>query len=238
MSEKMRNSAPTLLDLASASLVAGQLALAWYIWRNGPLEPVPTHFGFDGTPNDWSTRGENAALLAVFAGVTVAVQALMIFARNSSKAADPTQRIVLRIVGWFVLTLFTSVTVMAGALALGESGFLTEGPLALRLILAGLSLMWLVLGALAGKAKPNLFVGVRLRWTFESRLAWDRSNRLLGRLMMLAGALGLPIAFLAPPALALSIGIVLPLAAAVWATFEAWRVWRNDPERHAPGGAS
>jgi uncharacterized membrane protein len=74
-------------------------------------------------------------------------------------------------------------------------------------------------------------VGVRTPWTYKSRLAWDRSNRLAGRLLFLIGLAGLVSAPWAVQPLALIALIVAILVAAVWSVIESWRVWRTDPDR-------
>lgn len=89
----------------------------------------------------------------------------------------------------------------------------------------------LVTGAVLGRVSPNPFIGVKTPWAYKSRLAWDRSNRLAGRLMFWLGALGLVASpFIAQPAgmIALIVGVLI---AAVWSGYESWRVWRTDPER-------
>ncbi|WP_421732013.1 SdpI family protein [Brevundimonas sp.] len=64
-----------------------------------------------------------------------------------------------------------------------------------RLSMAGLSLILLGAGAFLGRVAPNRLVGVRTPWSYKSRLAWDRSNRLAGRLLFILGLAGL---FVAP----------------------------------------
>ncbi|MDQ1152846.1 SdpI family protein [Brevundimonas sp. SORGH_AS_0993] len=100
-----------------------------------------------------------------------------------------------------------------------------------RLSMAGLSLILLGTGAVLGRVAPNRLVGVRTPWSHKSRLAWDRSNRLAGRLLFLLGLIGLFTAPWAPqPAATLSL-IAAALIAAALSTFESWRVWRADPDR-------
>jgi uncharacterized membrane protein len=93
------------------------------------------------------------------------------------------------------------------------------------------SLILLVLGAFLGRVAPNPVVGVRTPWSYKSRLAWDRSNRLAGRLFFLLGLIGLIAAPVAPQPLgALSLTGAALIVAAL-SVFESWRVWRSDPDR-------
>ena len=95
----------------------------------------------------------------------------------------------------------------------------------------GLALERLTFGALLGKTSPNALVGVRTPWTFSSPLAWEKANRLAGRLFFWGGvAGGLAMPFAPQPAgfKAVTLGA---LAVAAVAVFESWRVWRGDPDR-------
>ena len=97
--------------------------------------------------------------------------------------------------------------------------------------MAGLSLIFLLTGAFLGRVGPNPVVGVRTPWSYKSRLAWDRSNRLAGRLFFLIGLAGLVTAPWAVQPFALIALIVAVTIAAVWSAVESWRVWRSDPDR-------
>jgi uncharacterized membrane protein len=95
--------------------------------------------------------------------------------------------------------------------------------------------LFVVLGNLMGKVRPNWFVGIRTPWTLSSKLSWTRTHRLGGWLFVLmglalvgSGLAGSP-AFLAL-AFALVVGCVLFLC--VYSYF----VWRGDPEKTPPAG--
>lgn len=90
-------------------------------------------------------------------------------------------------------------------------------------------------GALLGKLKPGGVLGLRVRWTCRSRLAWEKAHRLMGRILFIGGLLGLAAAPFAPP-LAAFVWIFGVIAVGIAAgTIESWRVWRNDPERRTDG---
>jgi uncharacterized membrane protein len=103
-----------------------------------------------------------------------------------------------------------------------------------RLTTCLLALMFLAVGSLLGKAAPNPFVGIRTYWTMKSRLAWDKSNRLAGRLFFWIGAAGLLTALFVDSALVTAVLIIAILLAAAVSVIEGWRVWRTDPERQLP----
>jgi uncharacterized membrane protein len=90
-------------------------------------------------------------------------------------------------------------------------------------------------GAVLGKLKPNRIFGLRLRWTRESRLAWELAHRLMGRILFFGGLLGLVVAPFVP-FLATLAGIVALISIGVTAgAIESRRVWQGDPERGLAG---
>jgi uncharacterized membrane protein len=86
-------------------------------------------------------------------------------------------------------------------------------------------------GAFLGRVGPNVAVGVRTPWTFKSRLAWEKSNRLAGRLFSLLGLIGIVAAPFAPQPAGMMTLIGGVSVAALWSVLESWRVWRADPDR-------
>jgi uncharacterized membrane protein len=90
-------------------------------------------------------------------------------------------------------------------------------------------------GALLGKLKPGGVLGLRLRWTRQSRLAWEQSHRLMGRILFFGG---LAVLVVAPfvPAVGIMAGIAgLILVSVTAGMIKSWRVWRSDPERLVTG---
>ncbi len=98
------------------------------------------------------------------------------------------------------------------------------------------ALLWLVLtikGALVGKLKPNGVIGLRVPWTLESRLAWDKAHRTLGRALFWVGLAGLASSLSIPPTISMPLIIAAIVSALTLALIEARSAWRSDPERRA-----
>jgi uncharacterized membrane protein len=90
-------------------------------------------------------------------------------------------------------------------------------------------------GALLGKLKPGGVLGLRLRWTRQSRLAWEQSHRLMGRILFFGGMAVLVVAPFVP-AVGIMAGIAgLILVSVTAGMIKSWRVWRSDPERLVTG---
>jgi uncharacterized membrane protein len=96
------------------------------------------------------------------------------------------------------------------------------------------ALLWLVLtikGALIGKLKPNGVIGLRVPWTLQSRLAWDKAHRTLGRALFWVGLAGLASSLSVPPTVSMPLIIAAVASAVTLALIEARSAWRSDPER-------
>jgi hypothetical protein len=64
------------------------------------------------------------------------------------------------------------------------------------------ALLWIVIalkGAGIGKLTPGSGMGLRVSWTKQSRLAWDRGHRALGRILFWGGLIGLATSLVVSP---------------------------------------
>lgn len=213
------------VEAAALWLAGAELAAAALVWRYGPAR-VATHYGLSGAPDRWSPPAQAAGGLALTALlVLLLVAALGLSARRPW--ADAARRRGLAVAqGLLAGAGAASTLLLASGLTGGggpEARTLTA-PVVLSLLLAGA-------GLVLGRVPPNALVGVRTPWSLSSRLAWDKSNRLAGRMMLAAGALGLVAAALLPVARATPLIVGATLAAAAASVFESWRVWRADRER-------
>jgi uncharacterized membrane protein len=218
------------MDLAAALVLLGGLGLAAFIWRYGPAGPLPMHIGLTGRVDGWGDRASVAGLIALtsvfFAVIYIVIGVVTLGAAPSAQA-----RRGVNIARQLLVFVQAMVLVLVTAMAYGGANPQFGGA---RLITAILALMVLVVGAVIGKTGPNPFVGVRTYWTMRSRLAWDKSNRLAGRLMFWIGLIGLIACPFADPRIAMAALVVAILAAAIASVIESWRVWRADPERLRP----
>lgn len=104
-----------------------------------------------------------------------------------------------------------------------------------------LGLLFVLLGNVMGKLRPNWFVGIRTPWTLSSKRSWTRTHALGGRVFVAVGI----VFFLS--VLARSVGVArastlftvavgIALIGVVYLTVYSYVVWRSDPERIPPAG--
>ena len=214
----------TALDRATLGISLIIVIAGLAIFLAGPLEVMPYHYGADGQADAWAGRE------AIGAGIVVLGLLTGLFAGGMGAAArragDRARTRALRsgqlliLLSFLGLTLFAGVASVTGLTSLGSA-----------VPMAALSTLFLLIGAILGRVGPNPVAGIRTPWSYKSRLAWDRSNRLAGRLLFLIGFLGLAAAPVAPQPLGYQVLVGAVLAAALLSVIESWRVWRSDPDR-------
>jgi len=221
---------PDVLDAAALAVAVGGCAFAAWIWFNGPTTPIPMHMDLAGNVDRWGDRREAGLVLGGATLVTAAAYGLAAWIERSKPMTDAARRGL-----WFgrLIALVTGLFVigLVGSLSLGRIAPGQDATPVVRGVSVLLSAIMLVVGGLLGKTTPNPWVGVRTYWSLTSRLAWDKSNRLLGRLWFLFGLVGLPAALAGPMPITSTIIIVAMIVGGVLAVFESWRVWMADPER-------
>ncbi len=207
----------------------GQGLLAAYVWRFGNPGPIPMHFGLDGTVDRYGDRTEAVMLIAGMMVLSLIV-GLMIDASARMPEAGEARRRGLAIAKGLGVVVPCLVSALMAGLALSMKPTALVSGHSVSIVLFGL---FAVVGAVMGKVPPNAFVGVRTAWSLSSRLAWDRSNRLAGRLFLGFGLIGMAASLALPQRLAMPILIGGVLIIAGLSIFESWRVWRSDPDRRA-----
>jgi uncharacterized membrane protein len=218
-----------MAEAVAAIVTIIALTLAVWVSVMGPTSPIPMQYGLDGSVNRFGSRFELAGALAFMAVLNFIMMRLM--KKQAASMTDP-----VRIDGLMRGRLMSSLIIGGLSLyitwsSLGSGAIKGAHDLTLAMIV--MSLIFLGIGAVLGRVGPNPWMGVRTPWAFKSRLAWDRSNRLAGRLLFWLGAAGLIGAALAPQPLGFSILIIGVLIAAGWSAWESWRVWKSDPEAQA-----
>src|SRR3990167_7455913 len=215
----------TRLEAATAILAIAQVGLAVFVARMDSPDLVPMHFDFARQVDRWGDHREAAMVIGFMAMLTIIAGGGLAW---SARAADDGRR---RGLGWAQVILLATTAILAGKIALIASASLDPAPAGPKISIMGLCVLFAVIGAFLGKVPPNAFVGVRTPWSRTSRLAWEKSNRLAGRLLFLGGLAGVFLGPLAPEPLAYRVVIGAVLLAGALSVFESWRVWRADPDR-------
>ena len=158
-----------------------------YVWPTLP-EMVPTHFGMDGQPNDWSHR---STLVFIIVSMLLGIYLLL----TVIPAIDPKARIGSMGNKYFLFKLFLMVFItilcffciqMSAAKKIGN-------PSMVFVLIGG---MFVFLGNYMQSIKPNYFIGIRTPWTLENETVWRKTHQLGGKLYFVAGLLVMILPFI------------------------------------------
>ncbi|MDA0815447.1 MAG: SdpI family protein [Chloroflexi bacterium] len=206
-----------LLGLVAAMWIA--TAVAWPFAE----DQIPTHWNARGEVDGYGGKAEGLLLLP---GIALAMWALLAFIPK----IDPGRRnyasfgnayFLMRVA---LLAFFGLLHAGIVALALGaDIDIFALFPL-------GIGVLFIVLGNLMPKFRPNYFAGVRTPWTLASARSWTATHRLAGRLFIVLGVLLAGMVFVREEWMVFVIlgGVGLLLVAV---SAYSYVVWRNDPDR-------
>ena len=184
-------------------------------------ETMAVHWNAQGNPDGWMPRPFGAffapALMLVLWGVLRGVRHL-----------DPRQESYARFDGAYetivaaVLVLVLATHDITIAAALGY-----RVPIG-RLLPTLVGALFVVVGNVMPRLRPNWWFGVRTPWTLSNDRVWARTHRLAGFSMAAAGVVTIVAALALPPAM----GIPVMLAAVVAAVFApavySYLSWRRE----------
>lgn len=217
--------APLLL---SGCLIAGMTAMS--LWATSWLPEhglIATHFDLSGHPNGYMSRPFALWLMPAIASIMTA--AMVAMAKHPAKDADAiAQSSSGYIIGWLggLMVLFVghcAIIFYARGVKFDVAG---SGALIA-------AFLFVALGNALGKTRPNPWVGVRTPWTKKSDLAWDKTNRLAGRLMVAGGLATLAALALGGPLIAHAVLITSALGLVAVCIPLSRHYWKNDPNRRS-----
>lgn len=168
-------------------------------------DQVPLHWGLDGTVDRYGSKAE----LFLLGGIAP-IMALLLMGLPK---LDPRKQNYARFQGYydsFAIAIVIFLGLLMG-LTFVESfhpGTLSVG----RFVLALMGLLFVFLGNMLGKIKPNFFFGVRTPWTISDPDVWNKTHRLAGMLWFWSGLLFLVGALLLPEAVMFVLLMVCILA--------------------------
>ena len=155
------------------------------LWERLP-DSVPTHFGFDGAANGWSSKTFAVFGLPLF---LLAVHLICVFATLYSPKRENINGKMLTLILWIcpAVSILTAAVIYPNAL-----GYAADPAFPSMLFMG---VLFLVIGNRLPKCRRNYVVGIKLPWTLHDDDNWNRTHRMAGRLWTVAGLIIILCAF-------------------------------------------
>lgn len=152
---------------------------------------VPTNFGFDGTVNTWGPK----STLWGLGSIGLLLAAMFQFLPRT----DPRRSNYSKFQKYYDLFAIGTELFMLAVTALLLTETIRPGTVSIgRAVTALIAILFLFIGNMMGKTKPNFYFGVKNPWTLSDPDVWTRTHRLCGILWFILGLILLPCCLLLP----------------------------------------
>lgn len=218
-------------------MIAGMFIAAVIRWSSVP-DRIPVHWGPSGDVDRYGGRFEGLLLIPIIA---LAIYLLLLFIPRLDPAKANYENfrgpyLIIRV----LLTTYLALLYIVLNLAIENEQNVPVDSFAI----GSIAVLFVVLGSMMGKFRPNYFVGIRTPWTLTSKKAWVKTHRLGGWVFILSGiAVGIAAFFSGMAAIITMLATLLP--GVVFLTVYSYRIWKTDPEkisaqdtRPGPNGAA
>ena len=141
-------------------------------------EMMPTHWGFDGQPDGWSS---SSTAIFVMPLIMLAAYWVCVFFTSKDKSNQDRNEKVQVLVFWIIPILSNLCCGLMYALALGADLSITN------IMFAFMGLLFILLGNYMPKCKMNSTIGIKVYWTYTSEENWNATHRMAGKVWFLGG---------------------------------------------------
>jgi uncharacterized membrane protein len=148
------------------------------LWNQLP-ETIAIHFGANGEPNGWSSRG-----MAVF-GLPAFIAAVNVLCAVGTSADPKKQNIqpkIFKLILWICPLCSWLCCGMTYVYSLGVTLSVEK----IAMVFCGV--VFIIIGNYLPKCRQSYTVGIKLPWTLASEDNWNRTHRMAGGLWMVGGA--------------------------------------------------
>ena len=185
-------------------------------------EQIPMHWGIDGAVHRYGNRSELWLIGALGPLFALLFQLL--------PRLDPKKRSYEKFQTYYeatalVITAFLAVITGVALVEILHPGTLSIGRVPCVLV----GLLFLFIGNIMGKVKPNFFMGIRNPWTISDPDVWNRTHRLGGGLFFLAGLVTVISAVLLREAVTFAVLMTGVLVAALVPTAMSYLWYKSIP---------
>lgn len=184
----------------------------------------------DSMPTHWNIHGEVDGYGSRFVGAFVnpLIMVAIAFMIPILPKIDPRGRNYEKFGTAYLTMMNATITLMFVFHIFALSSALGMNVPIQRIIPAAVGLLFVVIGNLLPRVRPNWMVGIRNPWTLSSDRVWERAHRVGGYLMMGLGVLLVLIGPFAPMIATMILIVGGTIAAAIGITAYSYVLWKQE----------
>ena len=148
-----------------------------FLWTQLP-EMIPTHFGIDGTPDDWSSKGFTVFGLPF---ILLGVHLLCIGITSQDPKYENMSDKLFALVLWICPMVSLILVISCYGSALGYEMNIT------KYVMVVIGILFVFIGNYLPKCKQNYTMGIKLPWTLADEENWNKTHRLAGFIWVAGG---------------------------------------------------
>jgi immunity protein, SdpI family len=193
------------------------------VWKHLP-EKIAMHFDWKGNVDRYGDKNEliTASILLILMNAVVFSILTNIYRIDPKKYAAENKNRLIRI--GFAVSVFLSA-VLCFIIYTSNHGNLK---FSVSFILAGVGLLFAIIGNYMHTIKPNYFAGFRLPWTLENEENWRRTHLLAGKLWFSGGLFLAVICLLLTPPISIVVFFAVMLAVTIIPAVYSYRLYKEQ----------
>ncbi len=168
-------------DIISTLFIIATLVVAAILYPSLP-EMIPTHWNAQGEIDGYMKKPGGVLMMPAMALATFIIMKIIPLISPKGFRTDKFSDVI----GVLQVTLVGFMSIVAILVLLEAHGL---NVLINEVIIAGVGLLFVVIGNYLGKVRKNFFIGIRTPWTLASDEVWNRTHRMGGKLFMLSGVI-------------------------------------------------
>lgn len=187
------------------------------LWNVLP-EELPTHWGFSGGPNGWSSKAFTVLGLPciLLLAHLVCIGGVYLDRRNVGH-----NKKIMKVILMIFPVLSNVMMALLYNVALGLELNMTS------IMMPLLGILFIAMGNYLPKCRQNATLGIKVKWTLYSEENWNRTHRFAGKVWVAVGAAFLFLGFV-PQSWMAGLMLALILALAASPTLYSWLLYKKQ----------
>ena len=185
-------------------------------------EMIPTHWGFDGQPDGWSSA---STAILVMPLIMLAIHWVCAFFTSVIDKSNQDRNEKMQVLVFWIIPILSNLCCgLMYALALGADLSITN------VMFAFMGLLFALIGNYMPKCKMNATIGIKVYWAYTSEENWNATHRLGGKVWFIGGLLMLFTALI-PAKYAIVVSLAVTAVMVIIPIVYSWQYYRKQLAR-------